>query len=127
MSVTITKTTYEPIPTGEYAAVVKSVTMDESGQFGPQVKVQFEVTGSTGAKKDLTGWASAIFNGKSKLFIWTKAILGAEPVGDFNGDTLLGRACKLVVIQQPSKADPTIINNRISAVLPVTAAAQTPF
>lgn len=127
MSVTISKTTYEPIPTGEYQAVVKSVSMDDQGQFGPQVKVQFEVTGSTGAKKDLTGWASAVFNGKSKLYVWTKAILGAEPQGDFNGDSLLGRACKLVVIQQPSKADPSIINNKISAVLPVTAAQQTPF
>ena len=127
MSVTIAKTTYEPIPTGEYPAVVKSVAMDEQGQFGPQVKLQFEVTGSTGMKKDLTGWASAVFNGKSKLYVWTKAILGAEPVGDFNSDSLLGRACKLVVIQQPSKADPSIINNKISAVLPVTAAQQVPF
>ena len=127
MSVTIPKTQYEPIPTGEYQAVVKSVSMDEQGQFGPQVKVVFEVTGSTGAKKDLTGWASAVFNGKSKLYVWTKAILGGDPVGDFNGDALLGRLCKIQVIQQPSKADPSVINNKINLVLPVTAAAQTPF
>ena len=83
----------EPLPNGLYAAHVVEVTEDV-GQFGPQLKVLFEVDGGEHDGRQLVGWCSAKLSSRSKLAAWVKAILRLEalPAGyELDTESLAGK------------------------------------
>ena len=87
------------IPTGDYRARVDWVEEVE-GQFGPQLRFEFELVDEPWEGKALMGWASAKINRRTKLYKWTRAILGrtireSEP---FNSDKLVGKECRLSIL-----------------------------
>lgn len=117
--------TYETVDAGTYPARVVNVTMDEEGQFGPQVKVEFELTDEEAEGKTLVGWASAKVSPKSKLYKWASALLFRgkgipEGYGALDTDTLKGQECILVVAVE-KKSDGAEYN-KITDVLPIRPA-----
>lgn len=102
MAIQIVQTSYEVIPTGKYAAKVAAIEAAD-GQFGPQLKFRFELApDATGKTRNLTGFTSARFNPKTKLYKWTAAALRKEIARDytFNSDDLLGRYVFLTVLEK---------------------------
>lgn len=104
--ITIEQTTSEVIPTGDYAAIVDDVAHDD-GQYGPQVKLTFRLTGEAYlpsgepiSTKRLLGWASATFSRSSKLYRWTAAALGRPiaPGEAFSAAAIMGKPVTLTVL-----------------------------
>ena len=116
MGIQLEKTKYEPVPGGTYQAKVKDVQSEPNGQYGPQLRISFEITGGDGDAKTLSGWCSARYSDKSKLGQWTRAILGQVP-DLFDSDLLLNRACRISVSERLAEDGST--KNRIESVLPV--------
>lgn len=94
---TIPKKVYETVEEGIYLAEIKSCEQAE-GQFGPQVKIGFRLLDAE-TETDLTGWCSANYTEKTKLFKWSKAALGAafNPDADFKASALVGKRVMLNV------------------------------
>ena len=87
---------------GVYRAKVTEI-MEETGQFGPQLRFQFKTLDSDGAESDgeIRGWCSAKWGPKAKLFDWARAILRAKCPGQgqpFDSDSLLNRKCDIEVV-----------------------------
>ena len=103
MSITIEQTHYDPIPTGKYPAKIAEIE-ESDGQYGPQLKIRFELPpDEKGETKSLTGWTSRKFNSQSKLYAWTKAAFGGEPIDRsyiFNSDDLLGKKILITVVEK---------------------------
>jgi hypothetical protein len=99
MGATIKQTHYEPLPVGEYPAKIGAVEVSD-GQYGSQVKLRFDVTAAGFEDRSVTGWASATFSPKSKLYQWVRAAFGRDiPSGyDLNTDHLLDRPVTLVLV-----------------------------
>lgn len=96
----------ELIETGEYPARVVSIE-EADGQFGPQLKWKFELTGPDTSGKTLSAWCSQNFSIKSKLYAWTLAAFGGNPIPEtyaFDSDDVIGRNVRLVVVVK-AKAD----------------------
>jgi len=92
---------FEPVPTGDYQCVVGAVAPDE-GQFGPQLQFRFDITAGDMTDRSLMGWCSQKFSPKSKLYKWTRAILGKDiPRGwALDTDLLLDRPVVATVVVQ---------------------------
>jgi hypothetical protein len=99
MGATIKQTHYEPLPVGEYPAKIGAVEVSD-GQYGAQVKLRFDVTAAGFEDRSVTGWASATFSPKSKLYQWARAAFGRDiPSGyDLDIDHLLDRPVTLVLV-----------------------------
>ena len=73
----------------------------ENGQFGPQLKIRFDLRDPEHADRSLTGWTSCKLSPKSKLYAWSRAaIFGGRAIPDaweFDSDMLLNRRCMIVV------------------------------
>lgn len=106
----IKKTVYVPLKTGEYLAEVLDI-VSESGEYGEQLKFEFEIVGQD---RTLHGWCSAKYGEKTKLYAWTRSILGRCP-DNFDSSELLGRKCTLVIVTK-AKEDGSVFN-RIDGVL----------
>jgi len=120
MSVKCEKTVYEVLPTGSYPAkVVDAETAD--GQFGTQVRLRFEITAGEHVGKTISGWATLRYSEKTKLYAWTKAILGYAP-DSFDSDELLDVPCK-IVITEVLTADGTV-RYKVDSVQPVARTAR---
>ncbi len=108
----IPKKTIVLIDEGVYPATIKSMEKG-AGNFGEQIKFTFDL----GNQFKLTGWTSTNYSEKSKLFLWTKAVLADtfDPKADFDTDWLLGKK----VLIQVSKRMGTDGNtyNKIETVL----------
>ena len=104
--VTIEQTYYEPIPTGKYPAKIKEI-VEADGQFGPQLKFTFELQpDEDGENRELSGWTSQKFSNKSKLYKWTKAVFGGNPVDrsyTFKSEDLIGGMVLLTVVERESE------------------------
>ncbi|MFC2052842.1 hypothetical protein ACFLV7_00890 [Chloroflexota bacterium] len=118
MSITIEQTVYEPVPTGRYSARIIEIA-ESDGQFGPQVKITFELPPDEhGETRTIYGWCSQKFSTRSKLYEWTKAALGGEPIDriyTFDSDDLVGKKVTLSVTEENGELG---IYNKISSVMP---------
>jgi len=116
MGIRIKQMRYEPLPVGEYVAVIGEIK-DEEGQYGPQLRFRFDLRAPQG--RSLVGWCSQTFSPRSKLYAWVRAAYGGRaipPDWDFDSDALLGRTVRLVVITQVGEGGEEY--NKISDVRP---------
>lgn len=120
MTITLVQTFYEPIPTGKYPAKINQIEVAD-GQFGPQLKFTFELPpGEDGETRTLIGWCSQKFSNKSKLYAWTKAAFGGEPIDrsyTFSSEDLIGRKVNLTVVEKENEDG---VYNKIEDVTPFT-------
>jgi hypothetical protein len=116
---------YEPMVPGEYRARVKELEEQEDGQYGPSVKLRFEIlddedyddrviSGFCPLKLDDEGdytmWPG------TKLWDWATALLGdVEPFDLEDLDDLVGKEARIVVVQKKKKDGN--IGDKISEVL----------
>ena len=63
-------TEYIPICTGRYSAKIINVKYNDSGQYRPQYRQEFNLLEHN--NQSIVAWASAKFSPKSKLFEWAK-------------------------------------------------------
>ena len=113
--VTCEKTIYEALPAGTYPAQLVAAE-EADGQYGPQVKLTFEITSGELAGKKLLAWASLRYSEKTKLYGWTRAILGHAPEW-FDSDDLLHKPCRIVVSEKLGDGG-DVIHNKVDNVLP---------
>ncbi len=119
MSIKVEQTHNVCIPVGEYPAQITSIE-ETDGQYGPQLKFTFTISGGEYQSTTITGWASRTFSEKSKLYAWTKAAFGGveiPPDYNFDSDAVLKRRVTLVIIKRAS--DDGAEFNKIDAVLPL--------
>ncbi len=115
----LNQTIYEILDTGTYTATVSAIDADE-GQFGPQLKWLFKLEdGST-----QTAWTSQSYSNKSKLFAWTRAILGETP-DPLDTDDLIGRPCRLSIVIK-TRDDGTEYNKVDNVLAPKAAQKRRP-
>lgn len=96
--------TAELMETGRYKAKVKAIT-PETGQYGEQLKWQFEVIEEPYAGQTLSGWTNLSMNTTGKLVLWGCAALNETPSDDteFDTDDLVGKTVELTVIEKTGK------------------------
>ena len=126
MTITIKQTVYEPIPEGLYPATITSIEEEPNGKFGPQLLVKFSLDPFKDYPdgKELRAWCSAKFSAKSKLYAWTRAVLGnIPPEYDFDSDDLLKKRVMLSVGQKERDG---MIYDQIEDVKPLRAVARPP-
>ena len=105
----IEKTEYVVLDTGTYAATVSAITPAD-GKFGPQLEWMFRLDDGSPMK----AWTSTSLSAKSKLGLWTRAILGDIPEM-LDTEDLVGRPCRLSVLIKVG--DDGNEYNRVDAVL----------
>lgn len=115
---------YEAIDPGTYRAQVGAVAL-EDGQFGPQLKVRFDLAAGEDVPegKSIMAWCSAKLSPKSKLYAWVSALLfggrGVPADYDLDTDALLDKAVLLLVeIVEKDGGE----FNRVKELLPVRRA-----
>ena len=99
----IEKREYTVLDTGTYAATVASITTT-TGQFGEQLQWDFKLDDGSSQR----AWCSTSLTPKSKLFLWTKALLGDVP-DTLETDALIGLPCRLSILSK-AKEDGTEFN-----------------
>jgi len=117
---------YEALPVGEYAAKIGEIEV-QAGQWGPQLKFQFDLLDDGLEDRYVIGWCSQTFSPKSKLFKWSQAAFRREipPEYDLNTDHLLGRSVILVIVTRTGE-DGTEYN-RIEGVKAACVAVPAPI
>lgn len=127
MGIKIEMTKYDPIPAGVYLAQIGAVDEAE-GQFGPQLKIRFDLLDDEHSDRALTGWTSCKLSPKSKLYTWSKAaIFGGRDIPatwSFDSDGLLGRQVQIVVSAERGSDGETY--NKVKDVLPLRQRAARP-
>ncbi len=113
----IPQTNNEPLPAGVYPAVVQSIDLVMTEDYGSQVRITFFIPSSeTHKSKLIYGRANKKFAPNCKLYQWTEAILGAvDEAYAFDPDDLIGEWCRLEV---DSVTREVAVFNRIVQVLP---------
>jgi hypothetical protein len=106
----IDKTEYVVLDTGTYAATVNHIEKVE-GKFGDQLQWDFLLSDGGATQRS---WCSMALSPKSKLFAWTKAILGEVPE-QLETDAFLGMPCRLTIVVK-AREDGTEYN-KVDAVL----------
>lgn len=101
MGIVVEQTVFEPIPTGEYPAKVASVEEVE-GKYGPQLKINFDLTAPGLEGRKLAAWTNRIFAHGKPLFTLAEAAFGAPiPEGyALNTDDVVGRPLRLVIVEK---------------------------
>ena len=103
----------EPIEVGVYDAKFVSWDEKDEGQYGPYIRLDFEITGPTneGVKRNLVA-SRKLTRGKStdtssKLFKVVQALLGREPGEDeeVSLDDLIGTQCQILVEDKPGNKE----------------------
>lgn len=89
---------------GTYDAVVASIEQvpNPFEEDKTQLQFEFEITGyqnEDGTPATKRAWANPVWNGQSKLWKWSKAILGVTPAeGDpFRSSSLVGQPCRVFI------------------------------
>lgn len=99
------------IPASTYKAVlvaVKSGQINDVDNPGQKKDVLFWAFEITGKSKTVTveGMTSVIFKGeKSKSRQWARVLMGQEPPLLLDTDDLLGKECKVVVVDKTSNGE----------------------
>lgn len=99
----------EPIPVGMYNAKLKSWEQEDGGQYGPYVRLIFEITDGEHAGTERNLIASAkVSKGKtkkttSKLFRTITGISGSDPKPEetVSLDDLVDKECQILVEDRP--------------------------
>jgi len=120
MGYKIEQTVYEVLPTGDYPASIGRIEL-EDGQYGQQLKFSFDLLVEEYADRTLLGWASAKFSTKSKLYGWTRAALGGQPIDPayvLDTDDLIGKKVLLTVLVKQKDDGSGIEFNKIDSVRP---------
>lgn len=119
-TVKIKENTWVVVPADIYSA--KLVKLEELDlEFGPSIKLIFEIVDGDYAGEKVDGIASLPPTGissKSKLYTWILALSGEslEELENFELDDLIGKHCRLNIVETTNKkSDPV---NKIEAVLP---------
>lgn len=117
---TINPSTATLLEPGTYPALIREIT-EETGQYGPQLRLQFVVLDEDDQETDgeIRAWCSAKWNAKSKLYEWAKVILGKkcpEATEAFDTDRLLRRKVDITVAESPGADGQT--RTKISAIYP---------
>ena len=117
----IEQTVYEVVPPGRYIARLAEASGEE-GQWGPFVKLTFELDEPDYEGVNVTACASAKFSSRSKLYRWAKALFGKPIPKSYALDTadLVGRRCELGL--EVVEEDGTEFN-RVESIYPARAAA----
>lgn len=127
MGITITQTAGTVIPTGEYPAKIVSIE-ETTGQFGPQLKVKFMLSGAPDIDGTTTSaWYGQTFSPKSKLFALAVAAFGGRAIPatyNFNSDDLLNRSVRVVVVEKQKPDGSTF--SKVDSVKPAKSANGTP-
>lgn len=105
----IEKREYTVLDTGTYLATVASITTT-TGQFGEQLQWDFKLEDGSMQR----AWCSMSLTPKSKLFLWSKALLGEVP-DTLDTDALIGMPCRLSILAK-TREDGTEFN-KVDAVL----------
>ena len=88
----IDKNDYVVLDTGTYLATVLTIEQVE-GKFGNQLQWDFRLEdGST-----TRAWCSMSLTPKSKLYAWSKALLGEVP-DTLETESLIGMPCRLSIV-----------------------------
>ncbi|MFC1790332.1 hypothetical protein ACFLZP_02510 [Patescibacteria group bacterium] len=103
----------DPIPAGVYNAQLKGWEEKEGTQFGPYVRLVFEITDGEYAETERSFIASAkLTKGKtsettSKLFRAVTGLLGQEPKPDeeVSLDKLINKKCQILVENRPGNEE----------------------
>ena len=127
------KTTFDPLPEGQYPATIKSIEHKPAKSGKPMIVLTFELTAEAGDNKGrqlfenitlVTDTGERNEAGLRSLKRITENLLGEERANDpdFDTDELLSLPCVLFV-KQESRKDPDdeskqIIGNKIKKVLP---------
>ena len=115
----VEQTFYETMPEGLYPGKVQKIDGVE-GLYGPQFKFVFEVYEEGKIlPQEITAWCSRKFSTKSKLFAWTKAALGGNPIPEdynFSALDIIGKDLTIFVEQTEPNEDGTVYN-RIGKVM----------
>lgn len=124
----VEQTFHEILPEGVYPGKIKSI-MGVEGLYGPQFKVTFEVQEPGKIMPgELMGWCSRKFSGRSKLYSWTRAAFGGQPIpGEYNfsANDVIGKRISIFVEQAPPN-DEGIVYNRIGKVMPFQPETEAP-
>lgn len=107
----IEKREYVVLDTGTYPATVESITTT-TGQFGEQLQWDFKLLDDGSSQR---AWCSTSLTPKSKLFAWSRALLGEVP-DTLDTDSLIGLPCRLSILLK-TKDDGSEFN-KVDAVLP---------
>lgn len=105
----IEKQEFIVLDTGTYTATVASIEPTE-GQFGPQLQWDFRLEDGSSQR----AWCSTSLSPKSKLFAWSRALLGEVP-DTLDTDDLIGLPCRLSIVLK-TKDDGSEFN-KVDAVL----------
>ena len=123
MSVKIEQTVYEVLPVGQYRAKLSAVEEHE-GQWGDFLKLIFTIEEGDHVGSNVTGVASARFSSRSKLYKWTKALLGGRAIPTsymWSSDDLVGRR---VLLSLDIIQDEDSEFNRIEGMFPLREPAK---
>lgn len=98
MGITVPQTTYRVIPAGWYTGKLFSVEETE-GQFGPQLKLHWDLGDVEGQQTEISNWCSMRFSPKSKLYEIATILFKKQIPEDYDLDTdhLIGREADLMV------------------------------
>lgn len=120
MSIKIQQSTYEAVEPGVYPGKITDI-LEEDGIYGPQLKVFFHLDPSEEYEdgKQLYAWCSRKFSPKSKLYLWTQAILGRiAPDYVFDSDDILNKGV-MVVIGNRYSADGSQLFDYVESLKPL--------
>lgn len=120
MSIKIEQSTYEALEPGVYPGRITDI-LEEDGIYGPQLKIYFflDPTENYEDGKQIYSWCSRKFSPKSKLYLWTQAILGRIPTDYvFDSDDILNKPILVVVGNRPN-ADGSQVYDYVESVKPL--------
>jgi hypothetical protein len=122
----VKQTLYEPIPQGEYPAVIERIELDDKSVFGAQLKFTFKLDPFEDYPdgKELVAWCSMKFTKKSKLYLWTRQVNGDIPRDyNFHSTDLLNKRVRVMVGRK--RSDDGTEFDRVNDVLPPRDARKT--
>ncbi len=110
------------LDSGYYPTVITDIEETE-GNYGPQLQFQFVVLDAEGDQTDseIRGWCGMSWGEKSKLYAWSKAILGKRcpgPGQPMDTDRLKNKKCDIQVEVKPNQTQPGQFRSSIVGVFP---------
>jgi len=120
MSIKIEQSTYEAVEPGVYPGKITDI-VEEEGLYGPQLKIFFFLDPFEGYEggKQIYSWCSRKFSPKSKLYLWTQAILGRiTPDYVFDSEDILNKPV-MVVIGNRYSADGSQLFDYVESLKPL--------
>lgn len=97
-TVTFTETEFELLPVGEYRVQVTNIA-EETGNFGPQLKLTLEIVKGEYEGKSLSAWVGIKGGPTAKLTLWAAALgLDTTPGNVLDTDELIGKQAMATIL-----------------------------